>query len=139
MLRPVHILILSPASDLSLSDLHGYVFQLPAVGQILRAGMFSRDAYVCIPTCHAMFSRGSLCVIGGVCGNLVMGAGQVEFGSVQGANYPVAFCLFSIGDSAWITAESVVCIGATDEAGFVLLLVELCDKDALTAHDMWVF
>lgn len=55
-----------------------------------------------------------------------------------GANCPVAFCLFSIGNSAWITAESVTCSGATNGAGFVLLLVELCDKDALTAHDMWV-
>ncbi|XBI67652.1 hypothetical protein VPH35_046963 [Triticum aestivum] len=90
MLGPVHIML--PASDL-----RGYVFQLPAVGQ-KENGMI--DACVCVSsssTYHAMFSRGSLCVvcvIGGVCGNLMMGAGQVDFASVQGANCPVAFCLF---------------------------------------------
>ena len=68
----------------------------------------------------------------------MMGAGQVDFASVQGANCPASLLPFPLAirrGSRWNPWFAAVPRMEPDPCCF---LVELCDKDALTAHDMWV-
>jgi hypothetical protein len=85
------------------SDLHGCVFQLPAIGQILGACGMSCG----VPTYHVMFFRGSVWLAGLFLATFfrptwLNGYARQDkwISSVSRCQLSRAFCFFSIGNSA---------------------------------------